>query len=654
MTSLRMFAWCALFVATAGVTSAHAGALVSAPRTLDIGQKTACAIGSDHVVYCWGEGGLIETLTGKSNYSSVAVPLPGISDAISIAVDDDRVCVLRAKGLVACFDPGKSTRTDVVGLPVIRAIALGRRIGACAVGEDGSLWCWGSRHVIGPTRFPATPTRVAGVAGAVDVAAGVDLVCIVTAAGKVDCTGARGAQRQQSGMWALDSQLTAARSISIWGGLVCVRRAVGARCYGDGSSPAPRADPDLEQAIQSVDAGDRHMCLVSAQGSVACHGEKKHAPSLLTPITDAVEVAAGGLDNACARLRSGSVVCWGEGRFGTLGNGWPRAYLDAQRTKLSEPAVHVATFHDGACAVLLSGGVRCWGSGTAEPHDPLERSSRENDAEPFVAVAPFSTSMGCGLVRGGRVGCWTDGDLDDPRMGDPATHDVGHMTHPNLGKVQRLVSTPSDICALDERGAVTCWGKHAWGGGLRRIAGLGRATSIAVAESYGCARIEDGRVRCWGEPGFSGLRANGALFDLTGVEDAIGVAAGELQVCALRKSKPARCFGAELDGDAKSIAGITTLALAGSQNEVAGCFLDSRKTLACFGSNGSLVGAPATTRPRNVRLAGPVSSWGIGDDFGCAVRGGGDVMCWGAWGEGQLGTGAASYSLRPVPVSGLP
>src|SRR5690348_14916871 len=80
--------------ATAAPSRPIAPTIATTHRTIDLGVATACALGGERGVYCWGTGSVLEAIAGAPR-SSVAVAIPGITDAVSVGVGLDHACALR-------------------------------------------------------------------------------------------------------------------------------------------------------------------------------------------------------------------------------------------------------------------------------------------------------------------------------------------------------------------------------------------------------------------------------------------------------------------------------------------------------------------------------------------------------------------------------
>ncbi|MEP6861944.1 MAG: hypothetical protein ABJE66_15075 [Deltaproteobacteria bacterium] len=157
---------------------------------LVVGGWKACAHASAAGWWCWGRD------------RAPAID-PNLTDAKSIVLGANFGCALRANGTVGCwgFAPGHYASSifetklrpasprkfaDVPELHDVTALASsGDHV--CAVEADGTVWCWGSdaRGQVSGTalafdhdRVVDKPTKVAGVAHAVDVAVTSEQTCV--------------------------------------------------------------------------------------------------------------------------------------------------------------------------------------------------------------------------------------------------------------------------------------------------------------------------------------------------------------------------------------------------------------------------------------------------------------------------------------------
>jgi alpha-tubulin suppressor-like RCC1 family protein len=123
-----------------------------------------------------------------------------------------------------------------------------------------------------------------------------------------------------------------------------------------------------------VTCGEFHTCAVTASNGMKCWGYNDYGQlgdgtqsNELTPVdvsglTSGVAAVTAGAYFTCAVTITGGVKCWGENKFGQLGDGIPgnkTAPADVQG--ISTGSIAIASREDHTCAVTSSGGVKCWG-----------------------------------------------------------------------------------------------------------------------------------------------------------------------------------------------------------------------------------------------------------------------------------------------------
>ncbi len=193
----------------------------------------------------------------------------------------------------------------------------------------------------------------------------------------------------------------------------------------------------------------------------------------------------------------------------------------------------------------------------------------------------------------------------------------------------------SHTCALEVSGAVECWGSDAsgqLGDGTATttgsatpvtVSGVTDAIEIAAGSDHSCALRTGGRVVCWGS-NTDGQLGNGsttnrtAPVNVSGLTDAVHIAAGGSHTCAIRASGAVVCWGRNRDGEL---------------------------------GNGS--GVPRSRTPVAVTGLTDAVAIAAGDAHTCAIRMGGQVVCWGANGSGQLGDGSMMGRRTSVDAMGL-
>ena len=389
-----------------------------------------------------------------------------------------------------------------------------------------------------------------------------------------------------------------------------------------------------------VAGGDDYACAVTNAGGVKCWGEGSvgrlgNGATADTDAPDDVDVVDGDNDNttdltgivqvstgtghACALTSGGSVVCWGYGDSGQLGNGANSnkehpVYVksaDGSSANLSG-IVQIVAGSGHTCALTSMGSVKCWGEntvgelgiGTAGNNDnaPRDVVTSSTDTNPLTDIVQISSGNGysCVLTSGGNVKCWGIGSFG--RLGNDCSPSC---TSEDI---------PVDVVASD--------------GNSSLLSGI---VQISAGSFHACALTSGGEVKCWGR-GASGQLGNGATSDVdapvtvtsagtTALTGIAGISLGKDHSCALKSVGGVVCWGA--------------------------------------GGNGRLGDGTNTerTRPVDVLTSAPsnpalasIAQIGLGNAHTCAVTTAGVVKCWGKGGVGQLGNDATNNGLLPVDV----
>ncbi len=341
----------------------------------------SCAVRADSTVVCWGadDYGSLGNGPFPAGSSNVPVAVVGLSDVKQVTTGLNHSCALRNDGTVACWGRndfgqlGNGTFTNsevpvtVTGLTDAVSLGDAGYYHQCAVRAGGTAVCWGAgaQGQIGDgttTPFRSTPIAVSGLTSVAEISAGGFSTCARTTTGAASCWGDNGFGQ-----------------------------------VGDGTQTNRSLPTPVTNAGQVTDIarGEFHACAVVVDGTVRCWGNGFDGQLGNTPAvavqTTAVPVAnltgvlavTGGNSHTCAiKGTDGSLLCWGLGASGQLGNG----STDTSLTPVVVPGLVGSGIEAGAqhtCAVRTDQHVVCWGRGLS---GQLGNGLFENRSSP-VAVS---------------------------------------------------------------------------------------------------------------------------------------------------------------------------------------------------------------------------------------------------------------------------
>ncbi|MGZ3457962.1 MAG: RCC1 domain-containing protein [Archangium sp.] len=293
------------------------------------------------------------------------------------------------------------------------------------------------------------------------------------------------------------------------------------------NSPRPLRVEGLSGVARLV-MGVAHTCALLTDGTVACwgyntvgqtgHGATStgvEAPVRVRGLSAVVELASGD-NHTCARVRDGSIWCWGSNESGQLGLD-RSARVQPLPVRLpdvpSARALALGSRH--TCVLAEEGSIRCWGW----------RQDLGLQSLPGATGLALGGLFGCALMEDGSVRCWgqnDQGQLGNGRQSPPgAPLETVPAPVVDLDGAVELAASLTHACARRADGTVRCWGAN-WSGevgdgsrglGLARpsatpVQGLRGVVQVVAGGScqpaggaHGCALLEDGTVRCWGDNG---------------------------------------------------------------------------------------------------------------------------------------------------------
>ncbi len=420
-----------------------------------------------------------------------------------------------------------------------------------------------------------------------------------------------------------------------------------------GVSPAP-TNPPIDDSIGSpIALGANHTCALTIGNGASCWGNNRYGqlgngtifggtlPQAVSRMTGGVKSIAAGGSHTCALLSDGALECWGGNAKGQLGHGIsPDSFSPVPVFGLSEGVKAVAAGARHTCALMETGGVKCWGenaSGGVGDGTNINRSTPVDvpGLEAGVKFVDAGAGHTCAVMLDGSVKCWgwnLSGQLGNGTRTDsrlPAN--VAGLS----GPVRALAAGDQHTCALLENGSVACWGANASG------------------------QLGDG----------SQIRSNTPVA-VGGLGSAVRqISAGAAHTCALLEHNTVVCWGDDQSGqlgdagrenrsapvEVTGLAGEVEYVSAGSSHT---CAVLRDRRIQCWGFNGEGQLGDGTVKSRRIPGNVPGYSGGTmaisaGWSNTCALGTAGGIRCWGLNGGGQLGDGTFDDNPAPVEVRGL-
>lgn len=299
--------------------------------SVSTGAVFACGVTTQGAAYCWGLNNRGQLGNATTTNSATPVPVAGGLTFATVSAAAGWTCGVTTSDAAYCWGAGPlgnglATR-DSIPVPVAGGLRFTRISGGglegtgpvgstCGVTTQGDAYCWGDNYrgelgIGTPGGDSLTPVLVTGRLTFATVRVGTYFACGVTPSGAAYCWG-----------YNLQGQLGTG---SLTGPVQC---SPGTPC-----STSPVAVTG-GLVFSAVSGGTYSTCGVTTTGAAYCWGNDLFGQLGNGTITNTntptpVAVAGGlsftavsaGIVSACGIATTSAAYCWGDNRYGQLGNG---------------------------------------------------------------------------------------------------------------------------------------------------------------------------------------------------------------------------------------------------------------------------------------------------------------------------------------------
>lgn len=341
---------------------------------ISAGGLHSCGLIETGAVYCWGFNASGQLGGGNAGIDSdTPVPVQSGTAFVSVSAGGFHTCGLMTGGSAFCWggnavgqlghgDAGMNSDSPVaVSGSSFRSISAGL-LHSCGVTDAGAALCWGSNAFgqLGDGNLGTnsdTPVPVADGHTFATISAGDQHTCGVTVSGTAMCWGSNAAGALGDGNEGVGSDTPVAVSgeqvfatISAGSQFTCGVTSGGlGSCWGrnfegqlgDGSAATTSDTPVAVSGghvFAAIDAGSLHTCGVTNAAGALCWGlnsdgqlgdgnapTRRDIPALVEGGSGFETISGGGVlgsgHHTCGITASGDGFCWGDNRFGQLGDG---------------------------------------------------------------------------------------------------------------------------------------------------------------------------------------------------------------------------------------------------------------------------------------------------------------------------------------------
>ena len=326
------------------------------------GWNHTCSVDHDKKAHCWGEGanGALGNGSTSNKYTPVEIDMSGVL-------------------------AGKT----------IKQISVGDW-NTCAIASDDKVYCWGygiSFGDLGNGTFSQSNVPVAVSTSGVlagkkikQVSVGFENVCVVDSGGKAYCWGNGTHGTLGNGLTAISNVPVAVSMSGVLAG----------------------------KTIKQISASDFHTCAIASDGEAYCWGgntdgqlgnnstNQSNVPVAVLPPQGSSyplggqfkQISAEGGNRTCAIAYGDRAYCWGEGRYGGLGNNSTTNSRRPVAVSMSGVLAGktIKQISSGAyrtCVIASDNQIYCWGR---------NNHGQFGDGNTVDSLVPTATSNGGGII----------------------------------------------------------------------------------------------------------------------------------------------------------------------------------------------------------------------------------------------------------------
>jgi len=327
----------------------EAGVGVPAPL-ITAGMGHTCALTDAGGLQCWGfnDFGQVGDGTFTDRLTPVNVLVVDPTTVISLVSGTNHTCVLTTANEVFCWGFNSS-------------------------GQLGNGSTWNSN----------VPVPVGGLEGTItSISAGAEFTCAQNAAGEVFCWGNNASGQLNDGT--LDNSSIPVRSTSVSGAVHISGGSTELQgITSDGAVQRWNAEPviGIPEENNVFVSADRFMeggCTITTTGEVFCWGGIANAAVSGVVVRD---MLASGEGHACT-MKAGGLVCWGSNSSGQLGDGsLDDSDAETSVKGLGHDVMDLAAGAAHTCVVMEDETIACWGNNR---YGQLGNSTTSDSSEPVM------------------------------------------------------------------------------------------------------------------------------------------------------------------------------------------------------------------------------------------------------------------------------